>query len=483
MKEKAVRKVLSVEGMTCASCENRIENTLMKLDGVIQVKAVYSSSNVYVTYDSQIIDIGRITYAIERLGYKVKNGVSGESKAPVEKSDPLEGKTPVSQMVGMGIILVALYVIFSNTLDFTFVPQVSQSMGYGMLFAVGLLTSLHCIAMCGGINLSQCASYKAGGEAGKGAGFKPSLLYNAGRVMSYTVIGGAVGALGSVISFTGTVKGIIAIIAGVFMIIMGINMLNLFPWLRRFNPRLPKALGSMVNSSRGNKGPFIVGVLNGLMPCGPLQAMQLYALGTGSALAGALSMFIFSMGTVPLMFGLGALSTFLGGRFTKKVIKVSAVLVVLLGMVMVGRGLNLSGFNIVAASTTTGNIASVSEGVQFVTTTLESGSYTPIVVQEGIPVRWIIKAEASKLNGCNNAIVIPEYGIEKSLGPGDNIIEFTPDEEGNILYTCWMGMISSNIKVVKDINSTDFSDINNETENITPWEQAPGSTGGGCCGG
>jgi len=69
---------------------------------------------------------------------------------------------------------------------------------------------------------------------------------------------------------------------------------------------------------RGNKGPFTVGLLNGLMPCGPLQAMQIYALSTGNPLKGALSMLLFSLGTVPLMFGLGALGSLLSRRLRKK---------------------------------------------------------------------------------------------------------------------------------------------------------------------
>ena len=86
-------------------------------------------------------------------------------------------------------------------------------MGYGLLFAVGLLTSLHCIAMCGGINLSQCVTYKFNeNETNKITKLKPSLMYNAGRVASYTLIGGIVGALGSVITFSGTAKGIVAIL-------------------------------------------------------------------------------------------------------------------------------------------------------------------------------------------------------------------------------------------------------------------------------
>jgi sulfite exporter TauE/SafE len=94
--------------------------------------------------------------------------------------------------------------------------------------------------MCGGINLSQCVSYKVPENASKAAKLKPSLMYNTGRVISYTVIGGIVGGLGSVISFSGTAKGIVAILAGVFMLIMGLNMTGLFPWLRKIVPHMPK---------------------------------------------------------------------------------------------------------------------------------------------------------------------------------------------------------------------------------------------------
>jgi plastocyanin domain-containing protein len=83
-----------------------------------------------------------------------------------------------------------------------------------------------------------------------------------------------------------------------------------------------------------------------------------------------------------------------------------------------------------------------------VITSLSSGRYEPITVQKGIPVKWIIKAEEGSINGCNNSIVIPQYGMQKDLSIGDNIIEFTPTESGTVPFSCWMGMISSQITVV-----------------------------------
>jgi sulfite exporter TauE/SafE len=347
--------------------------------------------------------------------------------------------------------------------------------------------------MCGGINLSQCLVQKPDGSSQ--AGWKPSLLYNGGRVISYTLIGGIVGALGAVISFSGAAKGIVAILAGLFMVVMGINMLGLIPALRRFQIRMPEGIRTRLMGKSGERGPFVVGLLNGLMPCGPLQTMQLYALGTGSALAGALSMLVFSLGTVPLMFGFGAISTLLSKKFTRSVLRFSAALVVILGLIMMQRGFNLGGMQVfgltsltqkssesvtrpgdssvsndstvalndttsvlnddkTAGSVTTPTDSSdaggvkTEDGVQVVQGEVKSRSYPAITVKKGVPVKFNMHAGANSLNGCNGTVVIPEFNIEQKLQPGDNILEFTPLKAGTIGYTCWMGMISSTITVV-----------------------------------
>ncbi len=464
MERRTIRKVLQIDGMTCTSCEMRIENALKKLDGVLEAKVIFSSSNVYITYDANAIGLEQIIQTIEKLDYVVKNkpGAANVPKTNIKKAE--NDKMSINQLLGLGIILFALYFIIKNTVGFNYIPEINQSMGYGILFVVGLLTSLHCIAMCGGINLSQCVSYKVDKEnSGKLSKLKPGLLYNSGRVISYTIIGGIAGALGSSISFSGAAKGIVAVISGVFMVIMGLNMLNISPWLRKLNPRMPEIFGHKIHTNNGRYGPFFVGLINGLMPCGSLQAMQIYALGTGSFAAGALSMFMFSIGTVPLMFGLGTLSSILSGKFTHKMMKVSAMLVIALGVVMTNRGLALSGFSIpylasgLNARNQGSNVATIQNGVQIVTTRLSSGRYEPITVQKGIPVRWTIKAQKGDINGCNNEIIIPRFNISKKLVAGDNIIEFTPTQTGTFSYSCWMGMIRSKITVVDDINNVDAS--------------------------
>jgi sulfite exporter TauE/SafE len=293
-----------------------------------------------------------------------------------------------------------------------------------------------------------------GGGERKLAALRPAFLYNLGRVTSYTTIGFVVGALGSALSFSNAFQGALKLIAGVFMVLMGVNMLGIFPVLRKFAPRMPRRFARKINEERGkSNSPLIVGLLNGFMPCGPLQAMQIYALSAGSAVAGAFSMFLFSLGTVPLMFGLGALSAILSARFTKRVTTVGAVLVAVLGLSMLSQGWNLTGYGLPGGASGRPDIyaaegIAVVDGVQLIGSTLSPGEYPAITVFAGMPVKWTIDAPRGSINGCNNRMFISEYGIEYSFKTGENVIEFTPADAKTVRYSCWMGMIRGTINVV-----------------------------------
>lgn len=443
-----MKKIIGIKGMTCTQCEKAIHRALTALRGVTEASVSFRNSSATVIFDSMTTNEVEVHQAIRDAGYEVVSLSTSVKKTP--------GALSPLQMAGVGILLVAVYLLVERTVGFNFIPKVNASMGYGMLFVVGLLTSLHCIAMCGGINLSQCLIQKPDGTSQ--AGWKPSLLYNGGRVISYTIVGGVVGALGSVIRFPGPARGIIAILAGLFMVVMGINMLGFVPALRRFQIHIPAGIRNKLLGKSGDRGPFVVGLLNGLMPCGPLQAMQLYALGSGSAFTGAISMFLFSLGTVPLMFGFGVVSTMLSKKFTRAILRFSAVLVVVLGVIMMQRGFSLGGINIgltnnmaipTATATATVNADATKEknNVQVVKGEVRPNTYPAITVNKGVPVQFNLHADAANLNGCNGFILIPEFNIQKELQPGDNIIEFTPQKTGQIVYTCWMGMISSTITV------------------------------------
>ena len=503
------RTTLFVEGMTCSSCEARIASALRKIDGVIEAEANLKGGTAMVAYDEDKVSVDSLRAAIEKAGYTVK-----------------DRKSAAGTMIalGIGVVLIAAYVIATQAGLFNALPKVDASIGYGMLFVIGLLTSVHCVAMCGGIAISQSlgpaaaspapvASAQTGAERLGRLG--PGLLYNVGRIISYSIVGGIVGAIGSAFSFSPIAKGIIAAAAGLFMVVLGLKMLGIISKIpspsRLFPATIREAIGGFGAGFR-ERGPFAVGLLNGLMPCGPLQTMQLYALGTGSAFAGALSMFIFSAGTVPLMLVFGFAAALLPRKIVPIMVRASAVLVMFLGVVTFARAASLAGIALPeltslsrraavapnAAATALANatavsdpapaaagalVATLSGGTQTVTTAFTSGQYVPFVVQAGVPLKWIIRVTADDLNGCDNPVTVPAYGIQKTLVPGDNLIEFTPKATGVIGYTCWMGMIRSRITVVSDLG---------KAATLTP-DQLNGPAGqggglgalggGGCCSG
>jgi len=413
-----------IDAMTCVACKERIEKKLSNTNGIDSVSVSYENASAKVNYDEKIIDVIKIFDTIEKLGYTPRTSA----------------KRTNFIVIAAIIVVFALMKHFGITQIFNNFSVVDSSVGYGMLFVIGLTTSIHCIAMCGGINISQCLSAKNA--------VAPSFLYNTARVISYTLVGAGVGALGSLISPGSGFRAIFMMTAGFFMVIAGINIGGGgFKWTKKLAPRFPKLF------KHNAKSPFVVGLLNGFMPCGPLQSMQIYALYTGSAAAGAFSMFLFALGTLPLMFALGAASSVLGKTFRESAVKIGACLVVILGLIMLSNGLSLSGISIdffSARHIATDGSYALEDGVQVIRSRLESGAYPAIVVKENMPVRWIIYAEKKNINGCNDRIFINEYGIEHTFEAGENVIEFTPMRRGRFSYSCWMGMIGSTISVIKN---------------------------------
>lgn len=447
------RKVLLIEGITCVNCQNRIEQALRNIAGISKVYVSYSKGQAEIEFDNDILTQDRIIAVIQNLDYKV---------VKKRKKDYSEF---VNRAVTFAIIILLYCLLQRFGILNLLVPSMlaDSKMSYGMLFIVGLLTSVHCIAMCGGINLSQCipVADDDNGKTPKNKIILPSLLYNTGRIISYSVIGFLLGGMGMLLTGGGgmgiplLLQGILKIIAGLFMVIMGINMLGWIPLLRKLQIRFPQRLADKINKKRRRENrPFFVGLLNGLMPCGPMQSMQIIALGSGNPVSGAAAMLMFSLGTVPLMLGFGSMVSALGKKYTKIVMRVGSVLVVVLGLAMLSQGVNLSGINMYRTGTESAdteelNVAKISASgdMQYVNSELDFGTYPKITVYSGIPVKWTINVPEEVINGCNYKMIINTYGITHEFTPGENVIEFTPGESGTVQYTCWMGMINGKINI------------------------------------
>ncbi|RYU57035.1 sulfite exporter TauE/SafE family protein [Methylolobus aquaticus] len=335
-------------------------------------------------------------------------------------------------------------------------PKLERDISYGLLFLVGFLTGFHCVGMCGPLIVGYTTQDATAGRRSHVS----HLLYGVGKTLSYTVIGGLFGALGDVIAFTPPMQSAVGVASGVFLILFGLHMLNLFPSLRRFHIRTPQFLMRFVGTEyrKHRNQPFVVGLLNGLMIiCGPLQAMYVMAAGTGSAFDGAATLFFFGLGTLPLLLGFGFLASLLSTNLTPKLLKASGVIVVVLGAVMLNRGLALAGsgmaFDALAArvSQMLAPVAAdtaLSETEQMIRMEVLVGRYSPnqFTLRKGVPVKWVI--DGKELNECNRSIVVPAYGLTFTLQPGQQTIEFTPTEPGVVPWSCSMGVIPGSFIVV-----------------------------------
>ena len=429
----AKRITRRIAGMHCVHCETAVRKALADLPGLEDISVSYARGAMTADWDENLVSEAQIRECLRAAGYDFR-----------KTSTPKE-------ILKLAILLAVCFALFEAILRNPVVsrlnlfPTAAAGMSFGAIFLIGVMTSLHCLAMCGGINLSQ-----SGRSAVNGSDlWRSNLRYNLGRLISYTLTGCIIGAIGSAFSLDTRIKAALQLFAAVFMVVMACNLSGLFPWLQRFAIRMPKGLVTRLPKRSGDAFSFGVGLLNGLMPCGPLQSMQLFALSVGSWWMGGLSMFCFAAGTIPAMLGFGLIGGVLNRRFGRPLQWISAGLVLFMGVGMMVNGVSLAGVSFAGKGEATLPAEISADGsFQSLTTDLEWNSYPDFTVRAGIPLKWTIHASKDKLIGCNNEILIPAYGVDVHLSEGDNLIEFTPAGSGTVPYSCWMGMIRASITVI-----------------------------------
>jgi uncharacterized protein len=287
---------------------------------------------------------------------------------------------------------------------------------------------------------------------------KPHLYFNAGRILSYTLLGGAIGALGSALTLSPEVNGILTIVASAVMILLGLQMLRLLPSLTRFLPTMPKSFGHFIHDLAerdANGGAFALGAATFFLPCGFTQALQLYVLAKGSFTVGALTMLAFALGTLPALLSLSAMSSFATGGLQKHFLKIAGAAVIVLGVANIQYGLVLTGSSMNAEPVEMGGTpaevapspVAVTDGKQVVVMRIDGFDYVPnrFTVRQGVPVEWRI--DASEAAACGRFLLAPGLGIQKLLSDrSTTMISFIPKEAGEFGFNCGMGMMTPGSK-------------------------------------
>jgi uncharacterized protein len=438
---RKMKKIFNIEGMHCNACPRLIEEELK--GSVKSVKASYAKGTAEIDYDEKKISEKEIVKKINGLGYSVVK-------------DSRTGKKPSDWFSIALIAVIVTFVLYALFIGFDFgmsgikMPVAGSHLDLILLLVAGLLTGFHCVSMCGGFIVSYTTKNALNGNKG----FAQHAVYGISKTFSYALIGGVFGLIGGALSFNSKIRGIIAIIAGMFMIAYAFSMFGI-AFFRRFqlNPKFLTRIASK-NPKGAYVGPLVTGLLTGLfIACGPLQAMYLYAIGSGSFRTGAISLAIFGLGTLPVLLGFGSLVTMISHKTTAKILKVSAIIVLLLGVIMINTGLALTGSSydlqsLKARLFSASNQATIVNGTQEINMTIDGTNWDPkvFVLKKGVPVKWII--DAKKLP-CDTEIYVNDYGLDIKLKTGINIVEFTPNQTGSVKWACWMGMISGNFIVTE----------------------------------
>jgi sulfite exporter TauE/SafE len=203
----------------------------------------------------------------------------------------------------------------------------------------------HCIGMCGG-NVVAYSSSKIDQKDSWAKQTVAHLSYNFGRVTTYAILGAIFGLLGQVIAFTPTTKGVLFLLTGVLMILAGLSLLgnlkflNSAEWSVSKNTWYQNAFRKLI-SDKSLPSFYLLGMLNGIIPCGLVYSFAIFAASTASPLWGALVMATFGLATIPALFFLGSITKFLQkGSLRGTMMKLAALLVVFYGLFTMYKGYN-----------------------------------------------------------------------------------------------------------------------------------------------
>jgi len=340
------------------------------------------------------------------------------------------------------------------------------------MLLTGLVTSVHCVGMCGNMVLAYAIKDDSTGSFMER--MKPHFAYHGAKIVSYVLVGLVLGSIGAVLNLAG-IRGWASVAAGLFMVFLGLQMTGKFPWLMKFSPRPPKILMTAIMKLRRKANadeaagestlatPLMFGALTGLMPCGPLQGAQLAAAATGSAAGGAVAMLGFGLGTMPLMLGYGAVAGMLSARFKARMMVFAAVIVMVLGLTMLDRGAMLLGSPVTFQSIKTAAASAVSggstaaatsgyktaaDGAVLVPLTIKNTQFIPaqLSVPAGKAVRLVVDRQED--NSCSAQIAVPQLCVLQNLKAfGTTDVNLPPTKGGTYTLTCGMGMMAGQLVV------------------------------------
>jgi len=281
-----------VKGMHCQSCVLLIEEELKTNPAISSIEVDLKNCRAEVVgefgekTESEIAS--HLSSMIDKKGYEFT----------VEKEDRNKNWADFKIVLPITLVVILIFFLLQKAGLVNLIG--SGNISYSTIFLIGIVASLSsCMAIVGGLLLSLSATFARSGDK-----IKPQVLFHLGRIVSFFVLGGLLGLLGSALTLSSTASFILGLVVALIMLLLGLNLLDIFGWTKHLTPAMPKfiskhALG--VSKLNHSLTPFLVGLTTFFLPCGFTQSMQIFALSSGSFLSGGLSMLVFALGTLPVL--------------------------------------------------------------------------------------------------------------------------------------------------------------------------------------
>lgn len=288
-----MKYTLHIVGMHCDACTLLIESELSDVSEIKSAKASLKSHSVEIEGDwgsaspAEIAE--RVSALLKPHGYE----------ASVEKKSRIANWSEFRIAIPVAAAFAALFVLLQKAGIVNLVS--GDDVTYGTAFAIGAIASVSsCMAVVGGLLLSMSATFAKDGDR-----IKPQLMFHAGRLVSFFLLGGVIGAIGSAFTLNASATFILSLVIGLVMLGLGINLLDVFHWAKRLQPSMPAFIAKRahaVSKLNHTLTPALLGIATFFLPCGFTQSMQLFTLSTGSFFKGSLTMLFFALGTLPVLF-------------------------------------------------------------------------------------------------------------------------------------------------------------------------------------
>lgn len=438
--------ILPIKGMHCKSCELTIEDNLKKVSGIKKADVSHVSGKAKIWYEEGTKpSLNQISKAVEKAGY----AVGQQDSRHWLSHNPRD----YFFLVNAGAILLLLFILANMFGLFNVAANFNQK-GVGLAVLVGLVAGVSsCMALIGGLVLALSARHsELHPEATALEKFRPHLFFNLGRILGFAFFGGLIGLIGGALQPSVKVMAVLTLLVGAVMVVLGLKLIEIFPILQRINITLPKSVSRLLGIKQdekeySHKGAMVGGALTFFLPCGFTQAMQLYAISTGSFFQGALIMSLFALGTAPGLLGIGGLSSAFKGAKAKLFFAAAGLAVIALGVFNISNASSIV-FPSKTLSSAKTNQQNETGIVQEVRMTQGGFGYSPnqFTVKKGNTVKWIINS--TNQFTCASYIRMPAYGTSQPLKAGENVIEFTPTQTGEVAFSCSMGMYRGKFTVI-----------------------------------